>query len=148
MDECWSSNNAIKISLFHGPPDKKKSSKLLNLLPLLHTETLYFTSPKLLGFLASNLLPPEGSHQNSRIVCFLLPSLTNPHPPHYQANTHLLLPTVSCLSFQSSVFKEFINFVLFMLLFICRLNCLNIKAWKILQKFLISWSSCLCHRSK
>lgn len=87
----------------------KNSAELLNLLPLLHTVTLYFPSPLLLRSKYFTLSPTFFYHQmeslqSSRLLCFLVPSLTKPQPPapHSQANTRFLLATVSSLSFQSS----------------------------------------------
>jgi hypothetical protein len=107
----------------------KNSAELLNLLPLLHTVTLYFPSPLLLRSQYFTLSPTffyrqMTSLQSSRTLCFLVQyhlSLTPTLP-----SKHTLV-SCHCLLSLFSVFKEFINFILFMSLFICRLNCLNLS---------------------
>jgi hypothetical protein len=119
------------ISKFH--PNSvlqiKNSAELLSLLPLLHTVTLYFPAPLLLRSKYFTLSPAFFYHQmeslqSSRLLCYLVPSLTNPSPTLPSKHT---LASCYCLLSLFSVFKEFINFILFMLLFICTLNCLNLS---------------------
>lgn len=84
----------------------KNSAELLNLLPLPHTVTLYFPSPLLLRSKYFTWSPTFFYHQveslqSSRLLCSLVPSLTN--PPHTPKQTHacfLPLSSVSLFSLQ------------------------------------------------